>query len=112
VDRDAAPRDRARLQLPRTGGDFLRLPQLLATRGYCLAAADRADLSERSYVATIEFARSQGVKSGQVRAAVLLAQDWMRIGRKQDVDGLLIPLVAETGGEISPDVTLALGLLG
>lgn len=98
--------------LTRMGGDFLRLPELLATRGYCLAAAGQADLSERSYLAAIELARSQGVKSGQLRAAVSLAQEWIRVGRKEDAGRLLTPLVAAAGGEISLDVTLALELLG
>jgi hypothetical protein len=51
--------DRAE-ELVRSGGDRLRLPQLIATRGSCLAAAGRPDLAEDTSRASVEIASSHG----------------------------------------------------
>ncbi len=98
--------------LIRSCGDFLRMPDLLFARGYCLAAAGQREQSEKSYLAAIELARSQGVKSGQVRAAVALAQQLMGAGRHDDAHQLLRPLVEDAGDETSLDLSLARSLLG
>ena len=98
--------------LIRTCGDFLRMPGLLAIRGHCLAAAGRPEESEKSYLASIELSRSQGVKSGQLQAAVAFAQHLISAGRSEDARRLLRPLVEDAGGETSLDLSLARSLLG
>jgi predicted ATPase/Flp pilus assembly protein TadD len=98
--------------LIRRCGDFLRMPDLLFARGYCFAAAGQAEQSEKSFLAAIELARSQGVKSGQVRAAVALAQQLIGAGRSEDAHRLLRPLVEDAGHETSLDLSLARSLLG
>ncbi|MCX4162564.1 MULTISPECIES: winged helix-turn-helix domain-containing protein [Paraburkholderia] len=98
--------------LIQTCGDFLRMPELLSVRGYCLAAAGQAAEAEKSYRAAIELARSQEVKSGQIEAAVALAQHLIGSGRQEEARRLLHPLVAEAGDEISLDLSLARSLLG
>jgi predicted ATPase/DNA-binding winged helix-turn-helix (wHTH) protein len=99
-------------RLIRSGGDYLRMPPLWTTRGMCLAAAGQADAAEKSYLTAIELARSQGVKSGQVWAAVALAQQWMAAGRAAEARRLLRPHVLDAGDETSSDLVLARSLLG
>ncbi|WP_052409562.1 ATP-binding protein [Paraburkholderia oxyphila] len=99
-------------ELIRTCGDFLRMPELLFARGYCQAAAGQLELAESSYLAAIELSRSQGVRSGQVRAAVVLAQQWIGTGRAQDAQRLLRPLVEDAGDETSLDLSVARSVLG
>lgn len=98
--------------LIRTCGDFLRMPGLLAIRGHCLAAAGRPQESEKSYLASIELSRSQGVKSGQLQAAVAFAQHLISAGRSEDARRLLRPLVEDAGDETSLDLSLARSVLG
>ncbi|WP_179404472.1 ATP-binding protein [Burkholderia guangdongensis] len=98
--------------LIRTSGDFLRMPELLFARGYCQAAAGQRDQSEQSYLAAVELAGSQGVRSGQVRAAVALARQWIGTGREKDAHQLLRPLVEDAGDETSVDLSLARRVLG
>lgn len=98
--------------LIRRCGDFLRMPDLLFARGYCCAAAGQPEQSEKSYLAAIELARSQGVKSAQVRAAVALAQHLIGAGRNADAQRLLRPLVEDAGDETSLDLSLARSFLG
>jgi predicted ATPase/DNA-binding winged helix-turn-helix (wHTH) protein len=93
-------------------GDFLRMPDLLIARGYCCAAAGQTEESQKRYLAAIELARSQGVKSTQVRAAVELAQQWIGANRVEDAYRLLRPLVEDAGHETSLDLSLARSLLG
>jgi len=95
----------------RAGGDFLRMPELLITRGQCLAAVGQRDKAEESYLAAIELARSQGVKSDQVRASVALAQLWIGAGRIEEARGLLRPHIIDAADETSPDLSLARNLL-
>jgi len=98
--------------LIRAGGDLLRLPGLLTTRGRCLAAAGHSEEAERSYLAAIELARSQGVTSTQVRAAVALAQQLIGAGRDEQAHRLLRPYLIGAGDETSLDLSLARSLLG
>jgi hypothetical protein len=93
------------------GGDFLRMPELQSARGYCLAAAGRLVESEKSYLAGIDLARSQGVKSGQLRAVVELASLLTRSGRREEAHQLLRPLVIDARDETSLDLSLARDLL-
>ena len=93
------------------GGDFLRMPELQSARGYCLAAAGRLEESEKSYLAGIDLARSQGVKSGQLRAVVELASLLTRSGRREEAHQLLRPLVIDARDETSLDLSLARDLL-
>lgn len=94
-----------------TGGDFLRMPELLITRGRVLAAAGQPDEAAKNYVAAIELARSQGVKPGQLRAALALAQLLLSAGRIEEADSVLRPHVIAAGDEESPDLALARKLL-
>ncbi len=77
----------------RQGGDLLRLPEFLATRGRCLARVDRAVDAERSFLAAIELAREQGARACELRAAVTLAELRVAQGRADEVPDLLRPLV-------------------
>ena len=97
--------------LIRRGGDFSRMPYLLFVRGQAFEAAGRIGQSEQCYLAAIELARSQGVKSGQVRAGVTLAQQMMRTGRIDGALRLLRPLVEDAGDETSVDLSQARHLL-
>lgn len=97
--------------LIRRGGDFARMPYLLFARGHAFAAAGRLEQSEQCYLAAIELARSQGVKSGQVRVSVKLAQQMMGAGRNDEALRLLRPLVEDAGDETSVDLSLARHLL-
>jgi len=95
-----------------TGGDHLRMPDLLTTRGHALAVSGRRDEARESYLSAIALARSQGVKPMQVRAAVALARLLIDMGRLDEVDALLRPHVIAAGDESSPDLVLARSLLG
>jgi predicted ATPase len=99
-------------KLIRTGGDFLRMPELLATRGHCLATAGQLDEAAKSYTAAIELARSQGAKSGQLRAAVELARLLLAADRTEEAHRLLHPHLLDAGDETSLDLSLARSLLG
>ncbi|WP_038489178.1 ATP-binding protein [Collimonas arenae] len=98
-------------QLIRTEGDFLRMPELFAARGHCLAAAGRPDEAEKSYLEAIGLARSQGAKSGEVRAAVSLAQHLIGVDRTEDAHRILQPYLIDAGDEVSQDLVLARSLL-
>lgn len=93
------------------GGDYLRMPELLTTRGRVLMAAGNADGAVRSWRAAIEVAKSQGVKSGQVRAAVALGQYLVGTGRAAEADDLLRPHVVSARSETSPDLLVARSML-
>jgi predicted ATPase/DNA-binding winged helix-turn-helix (wHTH) protein len=93
------------------GGDFLRMPELLYTRGRCLAAAGQRDQAAKSYLSAIDLARSQGVKSSQVRSAVALAEQLVDAGRLEEAQLLLRPHVDDAAGEVSPDLFIARSLL-
>ncbi|MES2073142.1 MAG: winged helix-turn-helix domain-containing protein [Pseudomonadota bacterium] len=95
----------------RAGGDFLRMPELLTTRGQCQAAAGQRDEAAESYLAAIELAHSMGVRSDQVRAAVALAQLLIGAGRNEEARCLLRPHVRDAGDETSLDLSLARNLL-
>jgi len=94
-----------------TGGDFLRMPELLTVRGRVLAAAGDQAGATRSFLAAMELARSQEVVPGQLRAAIALAQQMMGTGKGEEADRLLRPHVVAAGGETSPDLVLARSLL-
>jgi len=94
-----------------TGGDRLRLSELLTTRGRVLVAAGRPEEARESYLSAIAVARSQGVKPLQVRAAVALAQLLIRMGHAEEADPLLRPHVIAAGDETSADLVVARGLL-
>ena len=94
-----------------TGGDLIRMPDLLTTRGHALAAAGQSAEAARSWLAAIDLARSQGVKSGQVKAAIALARHLIDTGRPDEADRLLRPHVVAAGDESSPDLRIARGLL-
>ncbi len=95
----------------REGGDFLRMPELLTTRGQCQAAAGQRNEAEESYLAAIELARSMGVKSDQVRTAIALAQLLIGAGRNEEARCLLRPHVINAADETSQDLSLARNLL-
>ncbi|MNY46058.1 hypothetical protein D3C86_1812040 [compost metagenome] len=94
-----------------TGGDSLRLSELLTTRGRVLLAAGRPEEARQSYLLAIAMARSQGVKPFQVRAAVALAQLLLRMGHAEEADQLLRPYVIAAGDETSADLVVARSLL-
>jgi tetratricopeptide (TPR) repeat protein len=99
------------MRMIETGGDFLRMPDLLTTRGHVLAAAGERAEAAKSWRAAIDLARSQGVKSVQVKAAVALAQQMMSAGRTEEADRLVRPHVIAAGDETSPDLRVARSLL-
>ncbi len=71
------------------GGDFIRLPDLLSTRGRVLAAAGRREEAAASLSAAVERARAQGMKSNQLRAAMALAALLSADGRREAAQRLL-----------------------
>lgn len=93
------------------GGDFLRMPELLITQSRCLAAAGRRDEAAQSCLAAIELARSQGVKSAQVRAALALGRLWLEDGRHDESRRLLESQLRDAGAETSSDLRQARALL-
>jgi hypothetical protein len=95
----------------RTGGDLLRLPEFLTTRGRCLARVNRVDDAERSFAEAIELARAQNAWSGELRASLALAELRMAQGRGGDVPALLRAFVAAAQGEDSLDLRQARALL-
>lgn len=96
----------------RRDGDYLRLPQLLITRGRALAAAgDRAG-AEVSWLEAIRIAESQGVVSGQLRAALALASSFEETGRTKDAVALLRPYVTSAKMESSRDLITARTIVG
>lgn len=92
-------------------GDHLRMPELLTTRGRVMLAAGDSKGAEGSWRAAIGLARQQGVKSGQVKAAVALAQHMLRSGRNEEADQILRPQVISAGDEMSPDLLVARSML-
>jgi len=80
----------------RAGGDFLRMPQLLLTKGHCLAAAARHDEAGQSYLAAMELAAAQGAGATRLRAALALAQQLIGAGRAAEARALLLPLAGDT----------------
>ena len=94
-----------------SGGDYLRLPELLTVRGRALAAAGDPDGATQSFLAAMELARQQEVVPGQLRAAIALAQQLTSAGKLAQADRLLRPHVVAAGDETSPDLVLARSLL-
>ena len=99
------------LQRIEAGGDFIRLPELLSTRGRVLAAAGYQDEAAASWSAAIERARAQGMKSHQLRAAASLAGLWTAVGQREASQQLLLAHVGIGVDDSSPDVKHARALL-
>lgn len=95
----------------RQGGDLLRLPEFLTTRGKCMARVGRTDEAEASFLSAIALAAEQGSWSGQLRASVALAQSHVAQGRTGAVRALLAPLIGAARGETSHDLRQAQALL-
>ena len=89
------------------GGDLLRLPELLLVRGNALAAAGDRAAAASSHASSLEIARSQGSRPGQLRAALAMAQQWMREGHHERAAALLRPELAGTEGQTSPELAIA-----
>lgn len=95
----------------RAGGDLLRLPAFLTTRGRCLVKVSRIDDAERSFAEAIDLARAQNAWSGELRASLALAELRVGQGRGGDVSALLRPFVEAAREEDSPDLRQARSLL-
>jgi hypothetical protein len=95
----------------RRGGDLLRLPEFLTTRGGCQANMGRHADAEQSFLAAIALAQQQGAWSEQLRASVALVQLRQAHGAV-DAAALLLPLVDAARHEHSPDLARARALLG
>jgi predicted ATPase/DNA-binding winged helix-turn-helix (wHTH) protein len=95
----------------RRGGDLLRLPELLTTRGQCQANMGRAADAEHSFQTAIALAQQQGAWSEQLRACVALAALRAAQGRASDIAPLLQPLLDGMAEQQSPDLTRARALL-
>lgn len=90
-----------------SGGDFLRMPELLIVRGRALAAAGDSAESTASLAAALALARTQGASSLQVRAALALAEQLMSQGRAAEADALLDTHLDAAADEASPDLARA-----
>jgi predicted ATPase/DNA-binding winged helix-turn-helix (wHTH) protein len=93
------------------GGDLLRLPECLTTRGRCQANMGRHADAEQSFLAALALAQQQGAWSEQLRASVALAELRQAQG-DTDAVALLRPLVDAARHEQSPDLARARLLLG
>ena len=93
------------------GGDRLRLPELHLVKGRALAAAGDLDAAMTRYGASLEAARSQGSRPGQLRANLAIAGMLMAAGQLEDGQALLRSELAAAGGETSPDLQRARALL-
>jgi predicted ATPase/DNA-binding winged helix-turn-helix (wHTH) protein len=94
----------------RTGGDQLRMPQLLVIKGRCLDAAGFPEEAERSHRAAIALAGEQGATACRLRAAVLLAQQLVARGHADEARALLRDHLSDTE-ETSPALALARAML-
>lgn len=95
-----------------SGGDLLRMPELLIVKGQVLEAAGDDGGATSSYTAAMDLARALGLVSGQLRAAISRAQQLIHLGEADEADTLLRPHVLAAGSETSPDLILARRLLG
>nr|WP_176647674.1 winged helix-turn-helix domain-containing protein [Duganella sp. SG902] len=95
----------------RRGGDLLRLPELLTTRGKCLARLGRGEDAAQSYQSALDIATGQGAWSWRLRSALALAELRLAQGQAAGVAPLLAPLVGEAGDETSPDIARARHLI-
>ncbi|NGZ88526.1 ATP-binding protein [Duganella aceris] len=93
------------------GGDLLRLPECLTTRGKCLVKIGNVDDAEQSFVSAIDLATRQGAWSWRLRATLALAELRVGQGKNKEVVALLLPLVSAADGENSADLARARTLL-
>ncbi|WP_343732292.1 winged helix-turn-helix domain-containing protein [Duganella sp.] len=89
------------------GGDLLRMPEFLTTRGKCLARMGRSDQAEQSLLSAITLAATQGAWSEQLRASVALAELRIAQDRADAVVPLLSPLLSAAANQQSPDLARA-----
>lgn len=95
----------------RRGGDLLRLPEFLTTRGQCQANMGRVADAEHSFQAALTLAQQQGAWSEQLRASVALAALRAAQDRAGEVAPLLQPLLDGVVEQDSPDLARARALL-
>ena len=98
-------------RLIESGGDLLRLPELLTVRARALAAAGRRDEAVAGLSEAADCARALGMKAHAVRAAVALAQLQLEAGRADEARTILRTHLAGFDGETSPDLSLGRRLL-
>ena len=93
------------------GGDLLRLPELLLVKGNALAASGDRDAAARNHASSLEIARHQNSRPGRLRAALAMAQQWVRDGRHEQAVALLGPELVGTEGQTSPELAIARSLV-
>ena len=94
------------------GGDVLRLPELLLTKGFALQAAGRPDEAMDCLRSSLELAGSHESLPGRLRAALAIAHVLSREGRQDEAVSVLQPEVGAFGDQVSADLLAARALLG
>jgi predicted ATPase/DNA-binding winged helix-turn-helix (wHTH) protein len=94
----------------RHGGDMLRLPPLLVTRGRSQWKIGAISDAENSFSAAIEVAADQGAWTEQLRATLALADLYMAQLRNDEIAPLLFPFVSAPETDM-PDIARARKLL-
>ena len=93
------------------GGDLLRLPELLLVRANACAATGDREAAMKNYASSLALARTQGSRPGRLRAALAMAQQWMRDGHREQAIALLRPELAGAEAQASPELALARSLV-
>jgi predicted ATPase len=80
-------------QIERPGwGERLSYAEILRLKGWVLSAKGDLEGAERSFLASLGWARRQQAKSWELRTAMSLARLWQSQGRRQDAYALLAPV--------------------
>ena len=66
--------------------------EILRIRGSLLLLNSESEAAERSYLASLDWARTQQAKSWELRAAMSMARLWRDHGKRQQAHDLLAPV--------------------
>jgi tetratricopeptide (TPR) repeat protein len=80
-------------QIERPGwGERLHYAEILRLKGWMLILKDDLDGAEKSYLASLDWAREQQAKSWELRTSTSLARLWQQQGKREEAHELLAPV--------------------
>jgi predicted ATPase/DNA-binding winged helix-turn-helix (wHTH) protein len=102
------------IELVETRGDLVHMPEALRVKGNVLLSMSRPrpDDAEACFTRSLEWSRSQGARSWELRTAVDLAALWAGQGKREQARAMLEPILAKvTQGLETADLKAAARLL-
>jgi tetratricopeptide (TPR) repeat protein len=80
-------------QIERPGwGERLHYAEILRVKGWMLSLKGDVEGAERTFLASLDWARRQQAKSWELRTAISLARLWQSQGKREDAYELLAPV--------------------